>query len=82
MDPFIQFRWEGLPYECPPKAYVLGKIVLPDGRVLIVESWLESNPPQPRGMHLSEEAYTGTPEEIAEKVGGVVAEENLVAEID
>jgi hypothetical protein len=75
----VIFVWAGKTYEAPTEASELDRIVLPDGTVLESENgWLESMPPQPRGLrevpHLLK---AETPEYIAEQMNAVVAKEVL-----
>lgn len=74
MDPYIVFVFEGVTYEVSLKAYDLGLIVLPDGRVLEANAWLESYPPQPDGLHEVAHFHHLPPEEIAKNMNGVVAQ--------
>lgn len=46
----IHFQFEGRNYQLPVTAGGCQNIQLPDGRVLKVERWLESLPPQPDGL--------------------------------
>lgn len=46
----IGFEFEGQGYQVNPKAYELGFIRLPDGRLLRVDSWFETMPPKPDGV--------------------------------
>ena len=51
----IIFEFEGKKFSVPMEAYEQGlPIKLPDGRMLEVEKWLESMPPQPWGLRLME----------------------------
>lgn len=65
-EPTIFFTFEGKQYETSMDAYRTNTIVLPDGRVLQANGWMESYPPQPDGLHL----VGGTPavEYIAPKM--------------
>lgn len=75
MDPEIEFMYEGARYTVPFRAYKLNRIVLPDGRVLEANAWLESYPPQPEGLHEVPHLFTSlSPDEIAYQMNGVVAE--------
>jgi len=75
----IAFKYEGQRYVVDSKAYDLNKIVLPDGRMLEAESWLESYPPQPQGLHEVNHTFKDLdPEKIAELLNGVVAVEVIV----
>lgn len=77
MDPEIEFTYEDKRYTVPLRAYDLNRIVLPDGRVLEANAWLESYPPQPEGLHEVQHLFTSLPpEEIAHQMNGVVAELN------
>lgn len=74
MEPII-FGYEDAVYKVAPEVYKKELIVLPDGTVLQVFGWLDSNPPQP--AELQEVRFlTGgmTPEQIAEVYNGVLAE--------
>jgi len=51
-SPNITFEFEGQKYVCPAEAYDLSHIVLPDGRILSVNTWLESIPPQPQQIEV------------------------------
>lgn len=75
MDPSIEFVYDGKHYTVEAKAYNLNRIVLPDGRVLEADGWLESYPPQPEGLHEVPHLFTNLPlDEIARQMNGVVAE--------
>lgn len=50
MDRSIIFEFDGQRYRVPMEAYDYDFIKLPDGRVLEVDGWLESDPPQPMGL--------------------------------
>ena len=77
MDPNIEFVYEGKRYTVESRAYDLNRIVLPDGRVLEANAWLESYPPQPEGLHEIPHLFASLPpEEIARQMNGVVAELN------
>jgi hypothetical protein len=43
----IKFTFEGVRYGVDRWAYDQNMMKLPDGRLLLVEGWLESYPPQP-----------------------------------
>jgi len=75
MDPDITFEFEGRHYMVEFKAYDLGRIVLPDGRMLEAEAWLESYPPKPQGLHVSRTFYSMEPEKIVILMNAVVAKE-------
>ena len=70
----IFFSFEEMYYTTDAEAYDLNIIVLPDGRVLEVEGWLESNPPKPAGLHETKNLFASKkPEDIAKLMNGVVA---------
>lgn len=75
MDPDIEFEFEGVSYTVSSKAYDCDLIILPDGRALDVYGWTESEPPSPIKLgevpHIFMSYYT--PEQIASRLGGVVA---------
>jgi len=72
----IRFDWKGKMYKVSMEAYDKNRIVLPDGTLLAANSWLESMPPQPAGLHEINHMFSGSsPEEIAEHMNGVVAHE-------
>ncbi len=48
----IQFSFDNEDYQVSNEVYVGNFIQLPDGRVLAATMWLESNPPQPSGLHV------------------------------
>ncbi len=76
MDPEIRFEFEGRKYTVESKAYDLGRIILPDGRMLEAEAWLESYPPQPEGLHEVNHTFKALePAKIAELLDAVVAKE-------
>ena len=76
MDPEITFEFEGRKYTVESKAYDLGRIILPDGRMLEAQAWLESYPPQPQGLHEVNHIFKSMePEKIAGLLNGVVAKE-------
>lgn len=66
----IEFEFEGTKYVVGSQAYERDRIVLPDGRVLKVVTWLESNPPQPKVLAV---LGTLTQEELAKEPPGLVA---------
>jgi hypothetical protein len=45
-DPEISFEYDGKNYIVPGDAFHKNLIKLPDGRILKVLMWIESNPPQ------------------------------------
>jgi hypothetical protein len=73
MDPNITFEFEGCHYTVEFKAYDLSRIILPDGRMLEPEAWLESYPPKPQGLHVSRTFRNMKPEKIAILMDAVVA---------
>lgn len=75
MEPDIKFEFEGQSYTVAYKAYDLGRILLPDGRMLVVDAWLETYPPQPQGLHATHHVFTDKePEEIAQLMKCAIAE--------
>jgi hypothetical protein len=75
MDPRIKFEFEGHRYTVEARAYDQGRIILPDGRMLEAEAWLESFPPKPQGLHVSRTFNGIKPEKIAILMNAVVAKE-------
>jgi hypothetical protein len=76
MDPDITFEYEGRHYTVESKAYDLGRIILPDGRMLEAKAWLESYPPQPQGLYEVNHTFKSMePAKIAQLMNGVVASE-------
>lgn len=76
MDPEITFEYESRKYTVESKAYDLGRIILPDGRMLEANAWMESYPPQPQGLHEVNHTFSGMePEKIAHLLNAVVAKE-------
>jgi hypothetical protein len=74
MDPDITFTYDEKKYSVASKAYDLNLIVLPDGRAIEAEGWLESYPPKPSNLKEVNHLFKNfKPEEIAEKLNGVVA---------
>lgn len=72
----ISFRFGGSGYVVDYEAYELGRILLPDGRLLEPNSWTNSNPPEPIGLHeVSHEFKELGLVEIANKLDAVIAEE-------
>ena len=74
----ITITHEGKTYCVEDAAYNSGKIVLPDGTVLQVNAWHETMPPKPHENSITviKKLFSGkTPDEIAEFIGGSVAEE-------
>lgn len=63
INPDIIFDFEGRRYKCPIDAYELGRILLPDGRILGIRSWRETYPPQPNDLYIIENlnAVSATP---------------------
>lgn len=51
MNPDITFTYEGVTYTVDAEAYQSGRILLPDKRLLIVDSWIETYPPKPDKVH-------------------------------
>jgi hypothetical protein len=66
-EPVINFEFKGKNYSLQVTATELyesgGLISLPDGTLLVFDSWLESIPPQPRGLRQV------TPQELAALTG-------------
>lgn len=78
MKTAITFEYLGSRYTVSSKAYDLDRIVLPDGRMLEAESWLELNPPQPQDLHEVSHTFKSLePEKIAELMNAVVATETI-----
>lgn len=77
MNSQIRFSYEGKDYTVGSEAYNVNRIVLPDGRVLDVEHWLESAPPQPAELHEQTHFVVGTPQEVAQIMNGVLAQEAI-----
>lgn len=80
MEPQIQFHFESNDYEVSLRAYDLDRIVLPDGRVLDVSNWAETDPPKPLGLNVNAELsayYTFIADitlfQLAELVNGELA---------
>lgn len=74
----ILFGYGGKLYRVGYEAYSLNRIVLPDGTVLeSKDGWFESMPPTPNGPLTTVQHLFGnlTPNEIAQHLNGVVAEE-------
>ncbi len=72
----ISFRFDGSAYVVDYEAYELGRILLPDGCLLEPNSWTNSNPPEPIGLHeVSHEFKELEIVEIANKLEAVIAEE-------
>lgn len=76
----IRFEYQGRKYEVEMEAYGYDKILLPDGRLLTVLKWLETNPPQPIEFKETQYFKGGLPEnstivEIANMLEAVIAEE-------
>jgi len=71
----IGFVFNGQRYTVEKRACRLGNIVLPSGKVLQADVWLESySPPLPIGLHEMPNILTDlSPDEIARFVRGVVA---------
>jgi len=70
----IYFSYDGQRFVVEGRAYDVGRIVLPDGRLLEASGWLESMPPQPTGLHEINHLFAdSTPAEIAQQMNGVVA---------
>ncbi|KKT39036.1 MAG: hypothetical protein UW22_C0002G0012 [Candidatus Gottesmanbacteria bacterium GW2011_GWB1_44_11c] len=75
----IAFKYEGQRFVVDQKAYDLNRIVLPDGRMLEANSWLESMPPQPKGLHEVLHLFKDLePEEIAKQLNAILAVEVIV----
>lgn len=75
MDPNIEFRFDEVDYTVSHEAYDLELIVLPDGRVLVVNGWRESEPPIPIELKEIDHGLSHLdPAEIAQRLDGVVAE--------
>jgi len=57
----IRFDYKGMDYEVDIDVYdsVTHRILLPDRTLLKVDSWLESNPPQPRRLTEIGNPYQG-----------------------
>lgn len=76
MNNMISFVWDGKSYEVSNKAYDLDRIVLPDGRILQVASWLETFPVQLGEVYEVEHTLRHlSAEEIAQYMNGVLATE-------
>jgi hypothetical protein len=72
----IRFEFEGKQYIVDMRAYDVNCIVLPDGRALKADSWLESMPPKPEHLHEVNHSFKALkPEAIAQSLNGVVAQE-------
>jgi hypothetical protein len=70
----IAFKFEGLRYVVDAEAYDKGKIILPDGRMLEAESWKETDPPEPIGLHEVNHTFLSfEPEKIAQLLDAVLA---------
>ena len=75
MDPDITFVWKGKNYTVESRAYDLSRIVLPDGTVLQVTSWLESYPPQVGGAEEVNHLFKNLPvADIAKQMNACIAE--------
>jgi len=81
VSPWIDFKYQGIAYTVSSEVFNQDKkIVLPDGRVLEVLSWGGvTNPrrpfkPEPVEIKfIPHRYYKATPQQIARKVGGVLA---------
>ncbi len=72
----IRFNWDGKSYTVEMRAYDLGRIALPDGRVLEVGKWLESMPPKPTEMRELNHLFGEQPaEDIAHHMNAALARE-------
>lgn len=54
IDDDIRFIFEGVTYIVGIEAYDVNRATLPDGRVVLLTDWLETNPPHPLVVELLE----------------------------
>lgn len=74
MEIMILFTYEGKNYSVDLEAYDLNLIILPDGRALEAETWLESYPPKPKDLREVNHIFKDLkPMEIANKLNGALA---------
>lgn len=78
MEPKINFVFENEDYQVSMDAYDTNKAIrLPDGRVLGVNGWLESYPPQAMGIHLiNDSARQTTDAQFAPKTVAFTYDDN------
>ena len=62
----IKFEFEGKHYQVDDDAYVLEKIVLPDGQLIQINGWHETKPPEPIKLYVITHDFKGSPAEIAD----------------
>ncbi len=73
----IQFSFQNATYEVGMMAYSLDKILLPDGNLLKVTDWSETNPPEAMGLHIIgfHLSFGESRKKLAKKLCAAVAEE-------
>lgn len=70
----IVFSYKDVKYKTEPYAYVSDKIILPNGTLLMVYSWSESNPSAPLELKEVEHNFIGLPAEtIAQNFDAAMA---------
>ncbi len=69
----IEFVYEGVTYHVSDSAFDVGRIVLPDGRVLELEGWSKMDPPIPTGFTEVSHIFGNLPlGEIAQNMYGIL----------
>lgn len=71
----ITFEYEGVKYEVDLEAYESGKIILPDGTLLEIETWTKADSPTPLVVHRIQHNYLYTDlKDLANHFDAVLAE--------